>query len=323
MQRLVSVIVPVYNVENCLKCCLDSLCRQSLADIEIILIDDASRDRSGEICETYAKRDVRFKVFHNKTNKGLSVARNLGVKYATCDYLMFVDSDDWVHEDFCKEPYECAVRYQADLVLFRFRGVKSFASYEREHTDEKNFMQSGIITRLEAMELILTAQHGVSPAAWNKLYRKELFHDINYPPGYLHEDSGTTYKTVWKANHIYYLDKVLYYHCYRPGSITTLKTKKSLSDWNEMLTKQYQDLVAWGYPSDKLDSFLKNIALLYCIKKKSDNSDLHYVYYTNILLESKSIPRNFRWEKKVLFVLFKYCRPLFELICTLYDLKVC
>ncbi len=118
MKPLVSVIVPVYKVEDCLIRCLDSLCRQTLRDIEIILVDDASPDRCGAICDEYAAKDARFKVVHHVVNMGLSAARNLGIKEASAAYLMFVDSDDYVHEDFCRLPYKCAVQQHADLVLF-------------------------------------------------------------------------------------------------------------------------------------------------------------------------------------------------------------
>ena len=277
MQPLVSVIVPIYNVEKYLQRCLDSLCKQSLQDIEILLIDDASPDKCGEICDAYAKSDFRFRVFHNKKNQGLSVARNIGIEHAVCDYLMFVDSDDWVHQDFCKVAYECVVNNQADLVMFRFQNENSFLRFGLKginiNNTIHNTIQDEIKTRLEAMELIETSQKGVGPAVWNKLYRKELFRDITFPPGYFHEDSGTTYKLVWRANRIYYVDKVLYHYCYHAGSISTLKAEKSLRDWNEMITKQYQDLSNWGYPQHKLDQLLKNIALWYCIKKKPDLSD--------------------------------------------------
>ena len=318
-QPLVSVIVPVYKVEDVLARCLGSLCRQSLRHIEIILVDDASPDRCGEVCEKYAAEDTRFKVIHHPENRGLSVARNTGIAHASADYLMFVDSDDWVHEDFCKEAYECAVYNQADLVMFRFQSKNS---YLRFGWKDSNLMQNGIKTRLEAMELIETSRKGVGPAVWNKLYRKELFQNISFPPGYFHEDSGATYKIVWKASRIYFLNKVLYNYCYHGGSISTLKAEKSLRDWNEMLMKQYQDLSDWGYPQYKLDQLLKNIALWYCIKKKPDDSDIHYKRYADIICSSKDVPENFRWEKKVLFVLFKYCRPLFEIICRLHNLKV-
>ena len=187
---LVSVIVPVYKVEDVLARCLDSLCRQSLREIEIILVDDASPDRCGEICEQYATENTRFKVIHHPENRGLSAARNTGIAHASSDYLMFVDSDDWVHEDFCKLPYECAVQQQADLVLFCFQFIdKNGSPRLKKKADNRD---SGKLTRLEAFELMLNK---ISFAAWNKLYSRKLFQTISYPVGYFYEDVGTTYKT--------------------------------------------------------------------------------------------------------------------------------
>ena len=320
MKPFVSVIVPVYKVEKYLPRCLDSLCRQSLQNIEILLIDDASPDHCGTICEAYAVKDKRFKVFHHSENKGLSAARNLGIRQATADYLMFVDSDDWVHEDFCKIPYDCAVQNHADLVMFHYERI----AYPNASNHKKNVgtrMTSGYKSRLEAMDLLLQTE--VGQTAWNKLYRKELFKNISYPTGYLYEDVGTTYKTIWQASQIYYLDKILYFQCYRKGSITTLRTKKALQDWIEMILQQYHDLAAWSYPSDKLADLLKRKALTYCIKKKADYSDKYYVFCANVILQCKTIPDNYTWKQKLLFILFKHCRSLFEFICILSGRKYC
>lgn len=318
MHPLVSVIVPVYKVEDCLVRCLDSLRRQSLSDIEILLIDDASPDRCGEICEAYAEKDARFRVFHNKLNGGLSAARNIGIANAYADYLMFVDSDDWVHVDFCKEPYECAVSYQTDLVMFRHDRI-GYHKPLRINNKTNSFLKSGCKTCMEAMYLL---QKVVGPPAWNKLYRKDLFQNISFPEGYFFEDIGTTYKTVWQSSRIYFLNKVLYYHAYHAGCISDLKTEKSLHDWIEMYLQQYRDLAAWGYPQDKLDALLKNVAISYCIKKRPDNSDKNYEFCKKVVLESKNIPAEFTREKKLMFALFKYCRPLFEFVCGLYGRKV-
>lgn len=317
MQPVVSVIVPVYKVEAYLPRCLDSLYRQSLKNIEVLLIDDASPDRSGKICELYAAKDVRFKVFHSTENGGLSEARNTGIAKATCDYLMFVDSDDWVHEDFCKDAYECAVNYRADLVMFRHARIGMPIFYPC-NTKIECTIQSGYKTRMEAMDILL---NNISHNVWNKLYRKELFFNNSFPSGYLHEDVGTTYKTVWYASHIYFLDKILYYHCYHAGSITTLKTEKSFHDWFDMHMQRYQDLASWGYPLDKLNELLLNIALSYCIKKKSDTTNAQYTFFANTLRTAKTIPDNLVWQKKILFVLFKYCPSVFELVCTLMNKK--
>lgn len=320
MQPLVTIIVPVYKTEDYLVRCLDSLCRQSLSDIEILLIDDCSPDKCSEICDEYAKQDARFRAFHNQRNLGLSEARNIGIKYATCNYLMFVDSDDWVHKDFCKEAYECAVQYNADLVMFKFKRLSKQNKLEHIMFNKynANFMQSNYKTREEAIDFLKECGN----YAWNKLYRKELFRNISYPPGYLYEDVGTTYKLVWNATRIYYLNKELYYYCYRADSITSLNAEKSLNNLLELTLQQYNDLIAWGYPSEKLEGLLEPIALSYCIKKKKVFFDKRYACCEKILLESKSIPVNLTKKQKVLFFLFKYCRPVFELICNLFNKKL-
>lgn len=320
MQPMISVIVPVYKVEDCLVRCLDSLCQQSLPNIEILLIDDASPDKCGKICDVYATKDRRFKVFHNEKNLGLSVARNIGIANATSDFLMFVDSDDWVHKDFCKIPYECAVQNQADLVMFRFQRISKHKKSERflNQITSQDYLHSGSKTQLEAIDFL----NACGNYAWNKLYHKDLFRHISYPPGYLYEDVGTTYKIVLNASHIYYLDKELYYYCYRSDSITTLNVEKSLKDLVEMTTQQYFDLVACGYSPDKLRLLLERTALDYCIKKKPNTSDKHYMFCKKVLLDSQSIPVNLSRERKVLFLLFKYCRPLFELLCMLFNKKI-
>ena len=315
---LVSVIVPVYKVEDCLTRCLDSLCGQSLTNFEIILIDDASPDRCGEICEQYAEKDKRFIVFHHTENRGLSAARNTGVRLATADYLMFVDSDDWVHEDFCMEAYECAILYNADLVVFRYQRI----GYPKTYELEKRFIihkkgkqrPSGFINLMETMDL--------GGTVWNKLYRKKLFNTISFPEGYDYEDVGTTYKAIWQAKKRYFLDKVLYYQHYRKGSITTLRNEKAFRDWFAMSMQQYRDLAAWGYPEDRLDHKLKYIELAYCIKKTADETDPEYVFFKNSLCSLKTIPRCYSWDQKAMFLLLKYCPPVFELVCRGLDKKI-
>lgn len=311
---LISVIVPVYKVEDVLARCLDSLCRQSLQNIEILLVDDASPDRCGTICEAYAEKDPRFRVIHHPENRGLSAARNTGIAQASADYLMFVDSDDWVHEDFCKLPYECAEQNNADLVMFRFQDMKRDGSINlaQKPVNEKFVYQ----TRLQAIDLLL---HVVKDYAWNKLYRKELFKHVSYPEGYFYEDIGTTYKAILLADAIYFLDTILYFYYRRADSITMLKTEKALQDWFDMSMRRYHDLAEWGnYPSEKVKCLLQNITLAYCIMKKADADDDNYAFCRKTLQGVKGIPKNFTWRRKILFVLLKYCPPAFDLVCNLW-----
>ena len=132
-----SVIVPVYRVEKYIYRCLDSLSRQNFEEVEFLLIDDGSPDRCGKICDEYTLKDPRFIVFH-KENGGLSTARNYGIDKARGEYLLFVDSDDWVAPDFCKTSYELAAHNNADVVIFMHQIVKEsrFLPVKTKHLKE-------------------------------------------------------------------------------------------------------------------------------------------------------------------------------------------
>ena len=315
MHPLVSVIIPVYKVENFLKRCLNSLYKQSLKEIEIILVDDASPDNCGKICEDYAARDTRFKVIHHSDNRGLSEARNTGIKHAISDYLMFVDSDDYVHKDFCKDAYECAINYHADLVMFRHQRIDKFG--KRTKTRYSEHADNGYKTREEAIELMQEC----SMVAWNKLYHKDLFKNISYPPGYMYEDWGTTYKLIWHASQIYHLNKILYYNCYRDGSITTLKTEKAMQDKIDMQLQQYRDLIAWGLPQKRFERFLFNWVISYCYWAKPDVTDPTYTCCANILRQYQVCTPTLTIKQKTLLILFKYFPLLFELCCVMWKKK--
>lgn len=310
MRPLVSVIVPVYKVEKYLKRCLDSLQKQSLKDIEILLIDDNSPDRCGDICETYAKQDNRFKLFRHIKNRGLSAARNTGIKHAAAEFLMFVDSDDWVSSDFCKEAYETAIYYHADLVMFGYQHVKELGINKMEF-DSIELVKMNSLSYEEAIDLTFE-EFGM--VAWNKLYHKKLFDDIHYPEGYLYEDTGTTYKLIWKAGCIYNINKILYYYFIRSDSITKRQpTKRSLNDWFKMSLQQCNDLKNWGYSSKRLDLRLKSIALSYCVKM--NHFSPNYAIAAKILQDIKDFPQGFSWERKVLVKLFQSSPKMFKTVC--------
>ena len=314
MKQLISIIVPVYKVEDYLECCLDSLCRQSMPEIEVILIDDASPDRCGEICDAYAARDERFRVIHRPENKGLSAARNLGISLASCDYLMFVDSDDWVADDFCKDAYQCAMQNHADLVMFNFQFVKD----SKKLPASSETVPEGFKTRDEAIDLLFTK---VKNYAWNKLYRKELFNGVLYPEGYAYEDIATTYKTVLNASNIYYINNALYYYRQRPESITS--ENKTPGDWFKMYMLQCIDLWNAGCASKQFFLFLNEARIInsgigYCIRNKENYSDPYYAFLAHILRQNKHLPKELPFKRKILLLLFKHCPPAFEIICSLF-----
>lgn len=140
---LISVIVPIYNVERYVRKCLDSLKGQTLKQIEVICIDDGSTDGSGKIADEYVSEEwPRFRVFHTE-NRGLSAARNRGIDEAKAQWLMFVDSDDWVHEDFCRVPYEAAIENSADLVIFGAYRVLRNGMIEKREDDSSIGIEIG------------------------------------------------------------------------------------------------------------------------------------------------------------------------------------
>ncbi len=313
--KKVSVIVPVYNMEQYLARCLDSLRRQSLRDIEIVLIDDGSSDRSGEICEAYAAKDARFKVIHHSENKGVSAVRNTGITYASGDYLMFVDSDDYVHEDFCRLPYESAVEYQSDLVMFGYIVIPLQASQTTINT-----VSTGYKTRDEAIEFSFRS-YGMVPV--NKLYSKNLFKGILYPEGIIYEDTATSYKLIWKASRIYCIHDVLYYRCHRKGSLTVRKkTMKMLRNQFAVCWHQCNDLSAWGYHSVNLNEFRFGWAFSYCMQTKMDDSDIYYVEAARFLKGVANIPASITRKRRLLLSIFRFSPGLFHLICRLWGKKV-
>lgn len=235
----VSVIVPVYNVNPYLRRCVDSLISQTLHDIEIILIDDGSTDGCSQTCDEYAGIDARIRVVH-QANAGLSEARNAGIDLARADYLMFVDSDDWVEPEFCRIPLSIAKEQKADLVMFQYRYIKKEKTREPDTT-----VSEGEKTQLEALTLLTK---GIGMTAWNKLYHRGLFRTNRYPKDCVYEDMFLTPVLVHDAKTIFYTPVILYNQWYRSGSITTIRSESNAVDQYSAFMMTVQRLKEWGYP---------------------------------------------------------------------------
>lgn len=204
---LVSVVVPVYNIEKYIEKCLVSLIAQSYLNIEIVIVDDGSTDGSREICDKIASKDKRVKVFHKK-NGGLSDARNYGIRKARGDLVMLVDGDDYVERDFVGAMWQEMQKTGADIVICGYNDV-----IPRKHS------MSGV----GAATKFLVEQENLEIVAWNKLYRKSLFSTIKYPVGEVNEDSLTTYKLLAEAKIVAYVDKSLYRYVEREDSIMAVE----------------------------------------------------------------------------------------------------
>lgn len=241
---LISVIVPIYNVEKYLRKCLDSLKNQTLKQIEVICIDDGSTDRSGEIADEYRSiRWPKFKVVHTD-NRGLSAARNRGLNEAVADWIMFVDSDDWVDMNICKVPYEKSIEYGADIVCFKSYIVTRFGHIKKP---KKTNTPTGIVDEMIAHDFGGTV-------TWNKLYRKSLFYEIRYPEGRVFEDIATTHKLVHAAESILMNDECLYYHQMRYSNIGHIHNLKNNRDRFVAILGKSMDFKSYGCSEKEVQS---------------------------------------------------------------------
>ena len=186
---LLSIIVPVYKVESYLPRCVDSILAQTVSDLELILVDDGSPDRCGAICDEYAARDSRVRVIH-KENGGLSSARNAGIDIARGQWLGFVDSDDYITPDCYEKLLSCARRRNVKLVC---AGRWDVSEKTVEMTPGLCPEKEETVSGMELARRIFTWDH-LDSAAWDKLYRAELFSDIRYPLGRVNEDTPVTYR---------------------------------------------------------------------------------------------------------------------------------
>lgn len=219
MNELVSLIVPIYKVEDDLEECINSLQNQTYRNIEIILVDDGSPDRCGEIADRIAQTDQRIIVIH-KLNGGLSDARNAGLERMTGDYISFVDSDDVLELDFVEQMLKLAKKYQAEIavcqnsVFTRKTGVV--------HRQDQSKVVEKCFNASDAIRTMLY-QRDFDVAAWGKLYRKETFIGVRYPKGLIHEDIPTTYKAMNRCKRVAYTSLELYRYQVRENSIENEK----------------------------------------------------------------------------------------------------
>ena len=242
MKKLISIVLPIYNVENYIEKCMESVLNQTYKNIEIILVDDGSPDNCPIICDQYVKEDNRVKVVH-KENGGLSDARNAGIKVANGDYITFIDSDDYVDKDYVEFLYNTIEETDADIAIGGHRVI-----YDSGKIIEKETHENSVLEPKKVLERILY-DDGIDLSAWGKLYKRYLFNDIKFPKGRLFEDSATTYMLVDKANKIAINSISKYNYIIRKNSISNAKfsPKKmdlitSTREMSEYVKNKYPDL---------------------------------------------------------------------------------
>ena len=216
MKDKISVIIPVYNVEEYLCKCVEGIINQTYANLEIILVDDGSTDKSGQLCDELSTTDSRITVLHKK-NGGLSDARNYGIEKATGKYITFVDSDDTVAVNYIDTLYELIIKYNADISI-----CNCVHCYEGEKIQ---FREADYTVAFETEKAIsnMLYQKLFLVSAWAKLYKIEFFSDTKFPIGKLYEDSAIMYQIFEKAKLIAFSNAEIYGYFHREGSITTQK----------------------------------------------------------------------------------------------------
>lgn len=293
---LVSVILPVYNVEDYLVKCLDSVIGQSYTNLEIILVDDGSTDSSGKICDEYARKDERIRAYHKK-NGGLSDARNFGIEKSAGEYLAFIDSDDYVDRDYI------------ELLINLTENGKykiSLCSLHVVYTGNGRIWNKGngektILTQKKCIEMMCYHDE-VETAAYAKIIHRSLFEKVRFPVGKIFEDIGTSYLLFDQCKQIpcWFVPK--YYYVIRPNSIVTSHFTSRKLDFIE-LTNQMVDYVDRKYPDLKAATQRRRLyAYFSTLNQMLDEKDKQVIQIRNqiisyirsngrILLKDKRAPK--------------------------------
>lgn len=306
---LISIIIPVYNTDKYLERCLSSVTNQTYQNIEIIIVDDGSTDKSPTIIKKYVKKDPRVKVI-NQENSGQGSARNRGIDSANGEYIMFVDSDDYVCKNFCQAAYESVWMNHTEIAIFDIN-VGTRVPYTRLTFNKLN---CGCITKEEALSTTINASFSV-----NKIYKSTLFKNIRYPLNILYEDIFTTYKLINTANSISYIKKPLYYYVQRDNSTVHHFTAQSMTSYFEA-NQELFEFFKLNYPklaSKMIDSVLQGSFYFLAYVDNTDNSLLIDQAEDNL----KSLPLQKTMEVKWIIMTRLYrCFP--KLTLRLFKKKV-
>lgn len=311
---IISIIVPIYNVEKYLKRCIESILNQDFKEFELILVNDGSTDNCGEICNIYKNKDKRIRVIHKK-NGGLSSARNVGLDFAKGKYIAFVDSDDYINKNMYHILYKNLIKTNADISICNFNYVNDNDIVDiNQPIDNYDY---SIFNNIDALNQLYLENKAKMVTAWNKLYKKELFKDLRYVEGRVHEDEFIIHKLLYNSKKIVFTNGALYYYVQREGSITQSKfnikkldavyafkerfeffREKKLIELQFKAQEKYIYLFFFNYYEAKIKLKNCNEEL---IKLKND--------YNRTLISVLMNPY-FIWKQKILFILF-FINPKF------------
>lgn len=313
----ISIIVPIYNLEQYLPKCIDSILAQTFTNFELILINDGSTDRSGKICDDYAKIDDRVIVFH-KENGGIASSRNAGLELAKGRYIGFVDNDDYINKFMFETLYKHATENFSDIVVCDFLKVGEDQGVSMDKIEDYKVED---LNNIEALHQLYTANHLTFICPWNKLYKREIFEGIKFELNYISDDETVAHKLLYKSTKITYIHKKLYYYVQRNESLSnqTFNIKKidmvyalkgreaffrehQLDELHQKAIKHFMEKFFWYY---------------YLVKKELVNvdkelKDLKRTFDESLFLMLKH--NEISWKQKVMCILFSVNPSIFELI---------
>ncbi len=237
--EIISVIVPVYNVKDYLIPCVESLIAQTYRHIEILLVDDGSTDGSGVLCDNLSQKDNRINVFH-KRNGGLSDARNYGLKVAKGQFIGFVDSDDWVSADMYQILLDNLLKANADISV-----CEKIIAYDTFQEDCGKTKTCCTLSTQDALTVLYRNEKYMSHSC-NKLFKRSLFSNIEFPKGKYFEDYFIMHELFGKAQTVTFCDMGLYYYRQRQGSITNSKNADSWKDFIDAIIVRMQSKYTTG-----------------------------------------------------------------------------
>lgn len=314
---LVSVIIPVYNVEKYLTRCLESVIAQTYSNLEIILVDDGSTDNSGKVCDKYQENDSRIKIIH-KINGGQSDARNVGIDKACGEYIAFVDSDDWITKDYIESMYSLMITNDCDIATCGVRRIFKEVTV-RNKTEEKY----KICYRDEAVKHLLYQR--ISTSAYGKLYKTDLWDAIRFPVGKIYEEIEPLYMIFRRSMKVVMINQCKYMYYYRVGSIVNQKFSLKKMDYVENC-KRVLEYVKQDYPQYEKAAISRlmwaEIHVLMHMDKTSDYPEefnmlmVDIKRYRGIVLKDKDNKLKIRTVAALSFLGYKMLKLVFRMQLT-------
>lgn len=314
----ISLIIAIYNEESHLRQFLNSVINQTYHQLEIIIVDDGSSDKSGIIADEYAQKDKRVVVIH-QPKKGVAVARNAGIDIAKGDYFMFADADDILEPTFCEKPLKIALEKKVQLVVFGYTKTNV-----RGKTRVIKTLNPRTITSSEAIRTLITLEDVIHGFVWNKIYQRSLFDKVRFPNKRNFSDQGVNYLLFYHAKEIYLYDEILYHYQRRNGSLSfsyyrPYSIQNRFEIWLDRLAfiqKKYPELEQYQLQQLVNESFL---AYAYTSSLPQFKPFMRKV--EDFLITNKKGILQLKENNKRKLLIFYYCRPFFRFYYNYYCKK--